>query len=33
MPDTIHQIPLDQISADAITRDRTKLDPDALAEP
>jgi len=32
MPDTIHQIPLDQISADAITRDRTQLDPDALAE-
>lgn len=32
MPDAIHQIPLDAISPDAIARDRTHLDPDALGE-
>jgi ParB family transcriptional regulator, chromosome partitioning protein len=30
--DAVHQIPLDRIDAEAVTRDRTRLDPDALTE-
>ena len=32
MPDAVHLIPLEAIADDALTRDRTALDPDALTE-